>query len=296
MSLNSNSFSRYLPSNDRARDWQLWCTTVGSASVEKGSSYPPPSGAHPPQYASTLRQGRILDEYQLVYITRGKGHFIDATSRRHPVGEGTMLLVFPGFRHSYGPQLDTGWDELWVGFRGPLADQLLARGFFDPTRSVLQAGLRDDLVHEYGQMIAIARAELPGYQYELGAIVYRLLSHLASAYERAEQHSRAEELITRARAWMETRVESTLEVEELAGELGLNYENFRRIFLRYTGLAPYKYFLQLKMARARTLLETHTLSIKEVAERLSFENQYYFSRAFKSHTGLSPSAWLAGRS
>ena len=290
----STAFFRYLPQSERSRAWQLWCTTVGRASVARGAAYPPVSGEHPPQYARILRGGRVLDEYQLVYISHGQGHFTGAGGRRQAVGEGSMLLVFPGIRHSYGPERDTGWDEQWVGFRGPLADRLVEEGFFGPERPVLHPGLRDDLVHDYNELIGIARAERPGYQYELGAIVYRLLSRLASTVERAEQHSRAEELATRARAWMEARVESELEIEDLARELGLSYENFRRIFLRYTGLAPYKYFLQLKMARAKALLETGDLSVKEVADRLAFENQYYFSRAFKSHTGQSPSGWRAG--
>jgi AraC-like DNA-binding protein len=288
-------FSRYLPQGERARDWQLWCTTVGRASVTPGSPYPPASGEHPPQYARTLGAGRVLDEYQLIYISHGVGHFTEAAGRRHRVEEGTLLLVFPGVRHSYGPDKATGWDEQWAGFRGPLADQLVAHGFFSPGRPVLHPGLRDDLVREFNDLIDIARAERPGFQYELGALVYRLLSRLASAALRAEQHSRAEELATLARAWMEARVESGLEVETLARELGLSYENFRRIFLRYTGLAPYKYFLQLKMARAKTLLSVEGLSVKETAERLAFENQYYFSRAFKSHTGQSPSTWSAAR-
>jgi AraC-like DNA-binding protein len=291
----ASSFSRYLPQSERAKAWQLWCTTVGRAAVAPGSPYPPVAGEHPPQYARSLRAGRVLDEYQLVYISRGQGHFIVEGGRRQTVREGALLLVFPGLRHAYGPRTDTGWDEQWVGFRGPLAGELVAQGFFGPERPVLQPGLRDDLMRDYSELIDIARDERPGYQYELGAIVYRLLSRLASQVERAEQHSRAEELATRARAWMEARVEASLEVEELAAELGLSYENFRRIFLRYTGLAPYKYFLQLKMARAKTLLEIDGLSVREVALRLDFENQYYFSRAFKAHTGQSPSIWRAGR-
>lgn len=288
------SLSRYLPQGDRSRDWQLWCTTAGRASVAPGAAYPP-AADHPPQYARTLRGGRVLDEYQLVYVTRGRGRYAGSGGEVHPVAEGSMLLVFPGVRHSYAPDPEIGWDELWVGFRGPLADALVARGFFSPDRPVLQPGMRDDIVHDYGELLEAARAEKPGFQYELGALVYRLLARLAAAQERAEQHSRAEELATQARAWMEARVEGSLDVAELARELGLGYENFRRIFLRYTGLAPYKYFLQLKMARAQGLLEHEGLSVKETAARLSFENQYYFSRAFKAHTGRSPTAWVTSR-
>ena len=127
------SFSRYLPQGERSRDWQLWCTTAGRVSVVPGSPYPPAAGEHPPQYVRTLGAGRVLDEYQLIYISHGRGHFVEEGGKRHPVGEGTLLLVFPGVLHSYSPDDDTGWDEQWVGFQGPLADQLVdPQGRFDP--------------------------------------------------------------------------------------------------------------------------------------------------------------------
>lgn len=288
-------FSRYLPQGDRARDWPLWCTTVGRASVPAGTPYPPSSAEHPPEYARSLRRGRVLDEYQLVYITRGRGSYWSDEGLEIPVVEGSLIVVFPQVRHAYAPDPNTGWDEQWVGFSGPLALTLLSKGFISPRLPVLQPGTRDDLIRDYNELADLGRAERPGFQYEMGAVVFRLLARLAAASESAEQHSRAEELATQARAWMEARVEDQVDVAELAAHLGLSYENFRRIFLRYTGLAPYKYFLQLKMARAQTLLEHHGLSVKEAAARLGFENQYYFSRAFKSHTGRSPTAWLTSR-
>ena len=200
------------------------------------------------------------------------------------------MMVFPGVLHSYSPDPLTGWEEWWVGFAGPLADQLVTQGFFGPDRPVLHPGVREEYLHAFAELVDIARDGRPGYQYELGAIVLRLLSRLAADAERREQHSRAEELVNRARAWMEARVEGELAIDDLADELYLGYENFRRIFKRYTGLAPYRYFLQLKIARAKALL-ADDLAVKEVAARLSFENQYYFSRAFKLQTGRSPSEW-----
>jgi AraC-like DNA-binding protein len=237
----------------------------------------------------------VLDEYQLVYVSRGGGRFADSAGRDYAVGEGDMILLFPGLAHSYGPDPDTGWDEHWIGFKGPLADRLAARGFIPRDRPVLSLGLRQDFLREYNELIEIAREERPGFQYEMGAIVYRMISRLASGLERAEQHSRGDELAARARAWMEARVEGRLDTGELARALGLSYENFRRIFLRYTGLSPYRYFIQLKMARAEALLEDGSLPVKEVSRRLGFENQYYFSRAFKAHAGRSPGQWRADR-
>lgn len=74
-------------------------------------------------------------------------------------------------------------------------------------------------------------------------------------------------------------------------ELNLDYPSCRRLFKDYTGLSPYQYFLQLKIHRARHLLQEGNLSVKEVSYEPGFDNQYYFSRIFKEMTGRSPSEW-----
>ncbi len=58
-----------------------------------------------------------------------------------------------------------------------------------------------------------------------------------------------------------------------------------------SGVSPYQYFLHLKINRAKDLIAEGEYSIKEIAYMLSFENQYYFSRLFKSKTGVPPSQW-----
>ncbi|HTF28027.1 MAG TPA: helix-turn-helix transcriptional regulator, partial [Flavitalea sp.] len=61
-----------------------------------------------------------------------------------------------------------------------------------------------------------------------------------------------------------------------------------KAFKNYTGIAPHKYLLQLRIEKAKMLLSGHAISIKEIALRLNFESAFYFSRLFKEKTGVSP--------
>jgi AraC-like DNA-binding protein len=56
-------------------------------------------------------------------------------------------------------------------------------------------------------------------------------------------------------------------------------------------MTPYQYYIQIKIYKAENLLEQQDLSVKEVAHKIGFEDQYYFSRLFKNKTGVSPSEW-----
>lgn len=66
----------------------------------------------------------MLQEYQVVYITAGKGRFQSGSDRSRVVVPGTVLLLYPGVPHRYCPDRGTGWDEFWVGFNGAYARTL----------------------------------------------------------------------------------------------------------------------------------------------------------------------------
>jgi AraC-like DNA-binding protein len=56
-------------------------------------------------------------------------------------------------------------------------------------------------------------------------------------------------------------------------------------------MTPYQYYIHIKIHKAEGIMEQEDIPVKEVAYKMGFEDQYYFSRLFKNKTGLSPSAW-----
>lgn len=65
-----HTFFRYFRVAKRDRDWGLHITTVGASTFGAGTNYPPPG--HPKLY-SPVTSGRTLLEYEIVYISAGKG-------------------------------------------------------------------------------------------------------------------------------------------------------------------------------------------------------------------------------
>jgi len=90
---------------------------------------------------------------------------------------------------------------------------------------------------------------------------------------------------------MNSQTEAPLDLQQLATELGVSYTWFRRAFLRHTGLSPYQYLLQLKVARARRLLTEPNMTIQQAATLSGFESEQYFCRLFKKKTGITPGQW-----
>ncbi|MDL2209119.1 AraC family ligand binding domain-containing protein, partial [Parabacteroides sp. OttesenSCG-928-O15] len=105
---------KYLIVNEADSLWGLIVNSVGYQRIEPGEAYPPRN--HPTRYLFNVDKGRVLNEYQLLYITRGKGVFTSSERKKTEVKEGNMFLLFPGEWHSYKPDKETGWDEYWIGF------------------------------------------------------------------------------------------------------------------------------------------------------------------------------------
>jgi two-component system response regulator YesN len=86
-------------------------------------------------------------------------------------------------------------------------------------------------------------------------------------------------------------------VKEINFDLISNNFNFNssylsRIFTKYIGESPSKYVITLRINQSKhLLLNNKSLSIKEIGEMIGYNNQFYFSRIFKSVTGKSPASY-----
>lgn len=72
---------KYLRVNARDEEWGIVITTVGYQYVSPNHAYP--LSKHPDNYNFKNEGKRTLNEYQLVYITRGEGYFPAGPVRRH---------------------------------------------------------------------------------------------------------------------------------------------------------------------------------------------------------------------
>ena len=91
--------------------------------------------------------------------------------------------------------------------------------------------------------------------------------------------------------YMRQNLNRPLQVATLAAMAKISPSHFFALFKRRTGCAPMDYFTRLRMERARRLLDATTLSVKEVAAAMGYEDQFYFSRVFKSVTSLAPTEY-----
>ncbi len=281
---------RYLPVHEQDENWSLTVRTAGFQSILPNSSYP--TDGHPLDYSFNYQIGRVLDEFQMIYITKGSGTFESTGHKNITIGEGTVFFLFPGEWHRFRPQQSTGWDSYWIGFTGKFAENLVANGYLSITKPVVKVGYNEEIVSLYQRILEAGNEERSGYQQYISGIVIHLLGYI---YYRAKDNQYEDkdiiQKIDKARVLIRERINDNISPEVIAKELVMTYSWFRRLFKQYTGLAPARYITQLRLQRAKELLSTTSRSVKEIAVEMNYESVDYFSTHFRRHTKLTPTQY-----
>jgi AraC-like DNA-binding protein len=200
-----------------------------------------------------------------------------------------MFMLFPGEWHTYRPDPATGWKEYWIGFEGPLAQEIAGKGFFAPEKAVFRPGLHEEIVNLYEEAVQVASGQASGFQQRLMGIVVHLMG-MAVFFNRQQVFSQVSDLINRAKILI-SRECQTLRPEDIARKLNMGYSNFRKIFKEYTGFSPARYIQDVRFARIKESLTNSTLPVKQIAYENGFENYDYFFTAFRRITGMTPVAY-----
>lgn len=97
-----------------------------------------------------------------------------------------------------------------------------------------------------------------------------------------------EDLIEKARDWLNTRMTQTLSIEDLARYCGVSQRTLLRRFRDATGGTPARYLQNLRLARAKALLEDTALTAAEIASRCGYADVATFRKIFKLRILLTP--------
>lgn len=94
--------------------------------------------------------------------------------------------------------------------------------------------------------------------------------------------------LSKAISVMENAVEETLTIASIAGDVGMSQRQLERTFKQYTGVTPVRYYINLRLERARHLLTQTDLPIVEIASACGFQSHENFTRAYKKRFQILP--------
>ncbi len=230
---------------------------------------------------------RILGSYAVVYLLDGGGRFRDEHGLDLRVRAGDLLVIFPDVAHTYGPGRKERWTEFFLCFDGPVFDLWRQSGLLNPAQPLHHLEPIDHWARRFEGVLGAPRR--PGHAPPL-LEVCRLQGVLSEALlaGRGGLDGAEADWVDRACARLESDLERELDLDDLAYELGMSYDGFRKRFARAVGMPPARYRGTRIVDRACELMQSGSLTDREIAEVLGFCDGFYFSRRFKQVTGVSP--------
>lgn len=94
------------------------------------------------------------------------------------------------------------------------------------------------------------------------------------------------------KAYIEGHFTESFTIEELASLSGLSSKYFSEVFKNRFGCTVMEFTSNLRLQEAKRLMKLGNLKVKQIAHRIGFTDEFYFSRKFKKDTGLSPTQYI----
>lgn len=218
------------------------------------------------------------------YVLSGYGHVtIDRVS--FSVGPGDIYILPLDRRHDYYADANMPYEKIWFNIHGALIPALLHAYGLEGVYHVRNAqALKEQFfrfltICENRELSAPAICEACSLQW------HRILIELQRLIHEEEKDTSVE---YRVKEYIDRRVYEGTTREELESYAKMSYSQIVRRFKAKYELTPHGYMRVRRMETARRLLHNTNLSIKEIAYKMNFSDEHYFSNVFKQHYGISP--------
>lgn len=236
----------------------------------------------------------IRENFVLHYIEKGEGIFCYKGETIH-LKAGDLFLLKPNELTYYEASIGNPWSYYWLGISGSKAldyfrlSSLYNKGYlkcsaYRNTFTLYQ------LVKEIIQKTEKLDASPASHLHLLGG-VYELLYQLSALApeETIKPMHETEKLCLDCRRIIETNyTSSNLTIQKIADRLAVNRSYLTSSFSEQYQMPPKEYLNQVRMNRAKFLLETSDEPIKVIAYSVGFSDPLYFSKAFKQYFKKSP--------
>ena len=232
---------------------------------------------------------RILGRYALILIIDGHVFYQDALGRKANLSGGDVILVTPELAHAYGGVNHQIWSQSYVVFDGPQFDLLQKSEAF---RSQ-QPFWKRSSIELWNERLKNILGEWTSKKNDI--LAFQTIVHFTQflvnimTVEAEPTESSEEWLDSSIRLLSNAQENVWLTPQNVATEVGLSYENFRKLFSKQMGIPPSKYQRERKIDRACSTIYRGSTSFKALAEELDFCDIYHFSKVFRQVKGMSPS-------
>ena len=243
---------------------------------------------------SHIRRYAGRNDYQLIYVCEGQC-VVTLDGSVQIAYPGDCILYRPGEVQDYLLAKKDEPHTYWIHFNGDICRELFETLGLQEIHIVKTENR--EIRHLVSRVCRYYNLEIPNRELICSALLQAALALVSNEGHRVDHRlsgkdaDKISELIGRIK--MTSSLNIT--VSECAAFCNMSKVHFIRVFKRTTGVPPMQFMLQIRIDRAKELLDFTDKSIGEIAEASGFHDQNYFARTFKKITGMSPSQFRKTR-
>ncbi|MEM9157631.1 MAG: AraC family transcriptional regulator [Verrucomicrobiota bacterium] len=240
---------------------------------------------------STRKEGAAQPEYSISYILKGEGSFRDSEGKTYRFKPGSVVQRYP--EREYGIHREEAFDhvEFFMIIPDSLFESFASTGIIRMEPSVFDAGIDLGFVKRLLSFVGMFRNSSDG---ETRSVLMDTIPLIIDSFRREallDRDTGETSLIDRACEMLSGNLGEKLKLEEVAQELGLSYESFRKKFREYKDISPAQFRIQKRLEYAMELLIEDRMQIKEIAFELGYANTAAFAKIFQKGTGQAPAVF-----
>ena len=240
---------------------------------------------------SDVRRYAGRSDYQLIYVCEGQCvvKLEDGVQIAYP---GDCILYRPGEVQDYFLAKKTQPCTYWIHFTGEICEKIFAELALQDVH-IIKSGQNREIHHLMSRICRYYNLQTPNYELICSGLLQSILALISNQIYGENGHTveRRRDKIRELISWVKLVPNLYITVGECAQFCGLSKPHFTRVFKQVTGMPPVQFMLQIRIDRAKELLDFTDKSIAEIAEASGFTDQNYFARTFKSLTGMSPTQY-----
>jgi AraC-like DNA-binding protein len=216
--------------------------------------------------------------------------------REWTLSPGDLLFLPPREAHTYSSDPLAPWTIFWIHFRGQRASDYLTSLGVTAARPVVSVDDPAVLIEAFEDTFRHAthgfgEAAMTGLATAFARLLGLARVHQVAAGSRSRH---GENRLLKVLARMREDLRRPWTLVELANEAHVSVPHFTELCRRQTGMPPLSLLIRLRLQRAMDLLQQGNHNVAEAAAAVGYEDPFYFSRLFRKHMGIPPSACRQG--
>ncbi|MGG1419584.1 bacillibactin transport transcriptional regulator Btr [Bacillus subtilis] len=240
---------------------------------------------------------QLADSFVLIFHLKGNG-YISIGTNTNPLQKKTLYVCPPNDTFGFTPAADGHIDACLIRLQSYIKET--GQDIFTPCTESELANLKlmnvshiENLAVRLQELAALWNESSQLSQLKCGIEVQSLIYDLftASLSDQMDTHS----AIEKTKHYIETHADTKITLAQLSQMAGISAKHYSESFKKWTGQSVTEFITKTRITKAKRLMAKSNCKLKEIAHQTGYQDEFYFSRIFKKHTGCSPTSYMKKR-